>query len=366
MRKMSTKASIKLFLGYFLRWTGFSVEPTLIEIGNPTSESPVLLTCNFNLTVKRVLKAIKNLDCYLLVAPSRGINVWCGACGDDFNTDSVLSIIKTSGINNIISHRTLILPQLSAPGVDPLVIKKKTGWDVKFGPVYAKDIPSFIEQKFSKSEEQRIVKFPISRRAEMATLYFFILILLFSAIYWISAIFLPILNLLLYLDTFLIFVIIIYGTLILLPSIPITSGKIKVWIYEGILLIFIVLLNLFFIFDLFYLIWNIIFSLLITLIMTEDFHGLTPIYKSELGEKTWKKGDEKMKFLFGEYKLQPYGQISIERIRCIGCKVCIEVCPRNLYHFNDKDNKVDLKNPEKCINCNACVKRCLANCLNII
>lgn len=365
MRKMKVKESIKLFLSYFLRWTGFPIEPTLIKIGNPTNESPVLLTCNFILTVKRVLKAIKSLNCYLLIAPSRGINVWCGACGDDFHTDSVLSIIKTSGIDLLVSHRTLILPQLSAPGIDPLIIKKKTGWNVKFGPVYAKDIPSFINQKFNKSEDQRIVKFPISNRIEMATLYFFILILLISTIYWISAIFLPILNLILYLDTILIIVIIIYGSMLILPSFPTKAGKIKVWIYEGIILILIVLFNLFIIFDIFYLIWNIISSLLITLIMAEDFHGLTPIYKSELGAKTWKKGKEKMKFLFGEYKLQPYGQIIIKRDKCIGCKVCIEICPRNLYLFDEKDKKVDLKNPEKCINCNACVKRCLAQCLEI-
>jgi ferredoxin len=99
--------------------------------------------------------------------------------------------------------------------------------------------------------------------------------------------------------------------------------------------------------------------------MAEDFHGLTPIYKSELGAKTWNKGDEKMKFLFGEYKLQPYGQIIITRDKCIGCKVCIDICPRNLYVFDEKDKKVDLRTPEKCINCNACVKRCLAQCLEI-
>ncbi|MHA1490335.1 MAG: HgcAB-like fusion protein [Promethearchaeota archaeon] len=363
---MSVKESFKLILGFFLRWTGFPVEPSLIQIGNPTRESPVLLTCNFNLTVKRVLKALKNLDCFLLIAPSKGINVWCGACGDDFNTDSVLSIIKTSGINDLVSHRTLILPQLSAPGMDPIIIKKKTGWDVKFGPVYAKDIPSYIKNNYSKSETQRIVRFPVSHRAEMATLYFFILFLLVSAIYWIIAIFLPFLNLLLFLDTILIFVILIYGSMLILPSIPTKTGKVLGWIYEGTILVLIVLFDLIIIFNLFYLIWNVIFSLLITMIMTEDFHGLTPIYKSELGEKTWKKGEEKMKFLFSEYKLQPYGQINIEREKCIGCKTCIEVCPRNLYVFNDNDKKVDLKTPEKCINCNACVKQCLAKCLKII
>ncbi|MFW9971459.1 MAG: HgcAB-like fusion protein [Candidatus Odinarchaeota archaeon] len=362
---MKIKKPIKLFLSFFLRWTGFPIEPTLIKVGNPTNESPVFLTCNFILTVKRVLKAIKDLDCYLLIAPSRGINAWCGACGDDFNTDSVLSIMKTSGIDLLVSHRTLILPQLSAPGMDPLIIKKKTGWDVKFGPVYAKDIPSFINQNFNKSEVQRTIRFPISNRIEMATLYFFILALLTSAIYWISAIFLPILNVILYLDTILIFIILIYGPLLILPSIPTKTGKVKVWIYEGIVLLLIVIFNLVIAFNLLYLIWNIVSSLLITFIMAEDFHGLTPIYKSELGAKTWKKGNEKMRFLFGEYKLQPYGQIIIEKDKCIGCKVCIEICPKNLYLFNEEDKKVDLRNPENCINCNACVKRCLAQCLEI-
>ncbi len=362
---MRIKDRVKLFFSFFFRWTGFPIEPTLIKVGNPTNESPVLLTCNFILTVRRVLKAIKKLDCFLLIAPSKGINVWCGACGDDFHTDSVLSIIKTSGINDVVSNRTLILPQLSAPGIDPTIIKKKSGWTAIFGPVYAKDIPSFINSKLKKSESQKIVRFPISHRAEMATLYFSILILLFSIIFWIVAIFLSILNLILYLETVSILAIIIYGSMLILPSIPFKSGKIMVWIYEGFVLLLIVLFNLFIMVSIFHLIWNIIFSFLISMIMAEDFHGLTPIYKSELGEKTWKKGNEKMRFLFGEYKLQPYGQIAIMRDKCIGCKVCLEVCPRSLYVYNEIDKKVDLRTPEKCINCNACVKRCLAQCLEI-
>ena len=365
MIKMNTRNRLKLFFSFFFRWMGFPIEPTLIKVGNPTDESPVLLTCNFILTVKRVLRAIKDIDCFLLIAPSRGINVWCGACGDDFHTDSVISIIKTSGITELVSHRTLIIPQLSAPGIDPVIIKKKTGWNAKFGPVYAKDIPSFIENKFEKLESQRVVRFPIAKRVEMATLYFSLLLVIISALYWIVAIFLPILDLILYIETISILALIIYGSMLILPSIPLESGKTKVWIYEGFVLLAIVLFNLFIDINIFHLIWNLILSSLITIIMAEDFHGLTPIYKSELGEKTWKKGNEKMRFLFGEYKLQPYGQIHLEREKCIGCKVCLDVCPRNLYEFNENDKKVDLRNPEKCINCNACVKRCLAQCIEI-
>ncbi|MHA1293088.1 MAG: HgcAB-like fusion protein [Promethearchaeota archaeon] len=362
---MTVKNKLKLFGAYFFRWVGFSTEPKLIKVGNPTKESPVLLTCNFILTVKRVLKAIKGLDCYLLVAPSNGINVWCGACGDDFHTDSVLSIIKTSKINDMISHRTLILPQLSAPGIDPILIKKKTGWDVKFGPVYAKDISNYIKNDFTKTRKMREVKFTISKRIEMANLYFFSLAVMLSLFYWITALFLNFLDLFLYLDSIILMIIVIYGALIILPSIKTKTGRPKALIFEALIVVLIILFYIFLFQNIFYLIWNIILSILVAFILIEDFHGLTPIYKSELGEKTWKKGEEKMKFLFGEYKLQPYGIIEIERKKCIGCKVCIEVCPRNLYTFNEIDKKVDLQFPDKCINCNACVKRCLAQCLKI-
>lgn len=363
---MSIKSKLNLFCGYFFRWIGFPVEPDLIKIGNPNKESPVFLTCNFNLTVKRVLKALKGLNCYLLIAPSNGINVWCGACGDDFNTYSVISIIKTSGINELVSHRTLILPQLSAPGIDPIEIKKKLGWKVKFGPVYAKDIPKFLHQGCEKTEQQRKVKFPISKRIEMANLYFFTITLIFSIIYWIIVLILPPPpDVVLFINLIIIIMIVIYASLIILPSIKTKTGKPKILIFEGILISLIIYFYGFVIPNLSYLFWSAIISIIAIIIILEDFNGLTPIYKSELGEKTWKKGEDKMKFLFSYFKLQPYGVIKLEKEKCIGCKYCIEVCPRNLYTFNELSKKVNLHHPENCINCNACVKRCLGNCLKI-
>ncbi|MFX1410471.1 MAG: HgcAB-like fusion protein [Promethearchaeota archaeon] len=363
---MTIKSAFKLFGAYFFRWFSFSIEPTLKKIGNPNQHSPVFITCNFNLTVKRVLKSIKDLDCYLLIAPSNGINVWCGACGGDFMTDSVISIIKTSKINELVSHRTLILPQLSAPGIDPVVIKEKVGWNARFGPVYAKDIQNYVKNNLIKTEKQRNVHFPVSRRLEMANLYFFSLLLLISTFYWIFSIFISYLDLYLYLDSIFILILTIFGSLLILPSIKTETGRIKVWIYEIFILTLIIIISLFLVRNLLYLIWNIILSILFTFVMAEDFHGLTPIYKSELGEKTWNKGKTKMKVIFGEYRLQPYGEINIEGEKCVGCKMCIEVCPREVYYFDDKKGKAVLKSPSKCINCHACVNRCLAQCLNIV
>ncbi|MFW9895246.1 MAG: HgcAB-like fusion protein [Candidatus Thorarchaeota archaeon] len=362
---MSLKYVLKLFGGYFFRWVGFSTKPDLKKIGNPNKDSPVFLTCNFNITVKRVIKALKGIDCYLLIAPSKGINVWCGACGDDFNTDSVISIIKTSGINELVRHRILILPQLSAPGIDPSIIKKELGWNVKFGPVYAKDIQNYVKYEFNKTEQMREVKFTISKRIEMANMYFFTIFILLALIFCIYAVIITKFDILLFFNITVIIVINIYGALIILPIIRTKTGRPKVLLFEAILIILILVLNIFIFPNLFYLIWDIVISIVTSLILIEDFHGLTPIYKSELGEKTWEKGKKEMKFMGMKINLQPYGNIRLEREKCIGCKVCIDVCPRNLYEFNLDDKKVELHNPENCINCNACVRRCLAHCLEI-
>ncbi|MHA1843283.1 MAG: HgcAB-like fusion protein [Promethearchaeota archaeon] len=350
---------------YFFRWVGFPVEPQLIELGNPTNNSPVFLTSNFILTVHRVLKNLKNLDCYLLIAPSNGINVWCGACGDDFNTDSVLSILKTSNIEDKVSHHTLILPQLSASGINPKEIKKKTGWNIKFGPVYAKDIPSYVKNNFQKTKSQREVKFPFSQRIEMANLYFLMLFLMITILYWIVAIFLPLLNVVLYIHSTLLLIVIIYGSMIILSSINIQKGYIKIILYSIIILSLISIYNLILEPNLFYFTWDLILASVILLIMAEDFHGLTPIFKSELGERSWKKGKKTMKFLFSEYKLNAYGEIHIKEKDCLGCEHCIEICPRLVFEFDSNEKKAILTYPNKCINCHACINQCLGKCLSI-
>jgi len=357
---------LKFCGGFLFRWVGFPVEPKLLKIGKPDENSPVLLTSNFNITVHRVIKALKNIDCWLLIAPSNGINVWCGACGDDFLTSSVLSILKLSDIGNKVKHRNLILPQLSACGLDPIEIKEKTGWNVKFGPVYAKDIPEYLKNNFQKSKSQREVSFPITARLEMASMYFSMLTIIISIIYGICAIFIDKLDWFVYLDMICLCALMNYGALFSVPFLKLKTGRRKIVVFEALIIGFILLFYFFIWSDIFVLIWNLILSLLFAVILMEDLHGLTPIYKSELGNANWKKGKKTMNFIIAEYKLNPYGKISLNREICIGCGVCVDVCPRNVYEMNESDKKVDLVNPEKCINCNACVHRCVVKCLTIL
>ncbi|MEN3189847.1 MAG: HgcAB-like fusion protein [Atribacterota bacterium] len=156
-----------------LRMFPFPCKPSLIKIGNPNQNSPVFLTCNFHLTVERVKKALIGINCYLLIANSKGINVWCAATGGHFTNHSVISALKTSGIEKLVSHRKVILPQLAASGIEAKTIKNKTGWEIIWGPIYAKDIPLFINNNFQKISSMREVEFPLSQRIEMAVAWAF-------------------------------------------------------------------------------------------------------------------------------------------------------------------------------------------------
>jgi NAD-dependent dihydropyrimidine dehydrogenase PreA subunit len=154
-------------LASFLRFFPMRGHVGLIRIGRPGRGSPVLLTGNFRLTVARVKRALEGTDAWLLVADSRGINVWCAAGGGHLTNHSVIAVLKTSGILDLVDHRILILPQLAASGIEAREIKAKTGWTVKWGPVYAADIPAFLAAG-KKTERMKQIRFPLKDRLEMA------------------------------------------------------------------------------------------------------------------------------------------------------------------------------------------------------
>lgn len=149
----------------------FPTKTGLRIIGNPGCDAPVIVTCSFDLTVRRVIKALAGIDCYLLVAPSHGVNVWCAAGGGMFNAHSVTSVVKTSRIADKVDHRTLILPQFSAPGIDIARVERETGWRCRFGPAYAVDIQAYLEANLEKTDEMRHARFPLVARLEMAVMW---------------------------------------------------------------------------------------------------------------------------------------------------------------------------------------------------
>jgi ubiquinone/menaquinone biosynthesis C-methylase UbiE len=170
------------------------VKPGLYAIGHPTADSPVVATGNFDLTVRRVVKALDGrLNTWLLVTDSAGVNVWCASGAGFMNSEKVIAAIHSSGLEQVVQHRKLILPQLCAVGVDGKDIRN-TGWEVHWGPVRAEDILQFVVDGLQKTEGMRTVHFPILDRLEMVsgTLGFYgLLILVPVAIFWRSS-FVPI------------------------------------------------------------------------------------------------------------------------------------------------------------------------------
>jgi ubiquinone/menaquinone biosynthesis C-methylase UbiE len=158
---------------YCLLWRNIPPYPKvhtgLYRIGEPDRSSPVLVTGNYDLTVRRLLRPLDGrVSAWLLVADSAGINVWCAAGGGHFTAEKVIAAVKVSGLDALTDHRRLILPQLCASGVKGETIRRETGWHVRWGPCYAEDIPAYLERGQRKTDEMRLVRFPLLARLEMA------------------------------------------------------------------------------------------------------------------------------------------------------------------------------------------------------
>ncbi len=153
----------------------YKVVPGLYCVGNPTADSPVIVTANYKLTFDMVRKELDGIDAWLLVADTRGINVWCAAGKMLFSTDEILRSVYTSRLGEIVSHRELILPQLGATGVAAHKVKKGCGFKVIYGPVWATELAEFIKNGNTADEAMRTVTFTLKQRAELIPVELFIL-----------------------------------------------------------------------------------------------------------------------------------------------------------------------------------------------
>jgi len=104
------------------------------------------------------------LDLWLLVINTKGVNVWCSAGKGTFSAPEISYRIKQSGLDKIVSHRKLILPQLAAPGVIAHAVTKATGFKVLYGPIKAADIPEYIAGGYKATADMRRVSFNFVER----------------------------------------------------------------------------------------------------------------------------------------------------------------------------------------------------------
>ena len=103
----------------------------LTAVGKPTRKSPVLVTGNFALTVRRLRDVLHARDLWLLIADSKGINIWCAASGGHFTHHSIIAAVRVTGLADKVDHREIILPQLCATGVERRRITEATGFTTR-------------------------------------------------------------------------------------------------------------------------------------------------------------------------------------------------------------------------------------------
>jgi len=166
---VTTSISFQDIVGTWkVRWgigrMDYTVDPGLYAVGKPDSDSPVLVSANYKMTFDILRKNLKGLNCWLLILDTKGINVWCAAGKGTFGTDELVSRIEATRLSEIVSHRTLILPQLGASGVNMHEIAKRTGFSITYGPVRADDIKVFISSGNKATKEMRLVEFTFTDR----------------------------------------------------------------------------------------------------------------------------------------------------------------------------------------------------------
>jgi len=326
----------KVFQTVF-RTVPYPTKPGLILIGNPDRRSPVLVTTNYDLTVRRVIRALQGkVDCYLLVAPAGGLDVWCAAGGGRFTVESIISILKTTHIGDLVDHRRLILPELCANGVNMFEVKRSTGWTAVFGPARAEDIPEYLRTK-RKTQAMMRVTFDVKERLEMATAmwgslslrYTLFPLLIFG---WATALwFIPM-------------VAILAGAMALacfiLPGKTFLQKGAQLWLVGSL----VVLVGELFLtggVTFFTAKWSLLLLFGSYLVGTA-FPSYSPL---------WQCGYSKLFFGFPDLKL------SIIEDRCIGCNICDQVCPVECFAPTE-DRKVIFANPDLCEGCMACLIQC--------
>jgi len=314
----------------------------LMRIGDPGRDSPVLVTGNYTLTVRRITAALGGEDAWLLVANSNGINVWCAAGGGHLTHHDVISVIRTSGIEEFVDHRKLVLPQLGAAGIERRKVMEATGWTATWGPARLEDLRRYLRRRGGVRKVERKMRFPLWERLEMAAVWAFPMTLIGAPIGglfggWPTA-----------LATLTVVPLMVFGLFSALPWLTVTGrarwvtfacvAALGVAAGTGVLAALGATQGLR---DL------LVAGTAVTAmgILSIDLAGTTPWYGSYIN--TYRNA----------------ARIELVADRCTGAADCVQVCPRAVLQMNGARRKVEVVHPADCIQCGACIVQCPSDAL---
>jgi hypothetical protein len=142
----------------------YRVTPGLYAVGTPGTESPVVVSANYKLSFDTLRKHLEGVSLWVLILDTRGINVWCAAGKGTFSAGEVVSKVREFRLTELVHHRKLILPQLSATGVSAPKVKKGCGFEVLWGPIRAADLKPFISSGMKAGPAMRRISFSLVER----------------------------------------------------------------------------------------------------------------------------------------------------------------------------------------------------------
>jgi len=154
----------KLAVRWGIRRDNYKVAPGLYCVGIPDQNAPVLVTANYKLTFDVLRRELGSINAWILVLDTRGINVWCAAGKNLFSTTEVIKRVQLTGLEKVVRHRQLILPQLAATGVSAHQVKKGSGFKVTWGPIRANSINYFLRNNLNADDSMRRVTFAFRER----------------------------------------------------------------------------------------------------------------------------------------------------------------------------------------------------------
>ncbi|MBW2523694.1 MAG: 4Fe-4S binding protein [Deltaproteobacteria bacterium] len=328
----------------------------LRRIGTPGRQSPVLVTCNFHLTVQRLTRVLREagIDAWLLVADSRGVNVWCAAGAGELDTRKVVSAVKTSGIADEVDHRTLILPPLAAPAVRVDGLRRQTGWKSRWGPVRATDLPRYLRGPWLRDEAMRRVTYTAEERLDTALGSLFPIYLAGGAGFALLA--------RQHLPSYLAIGAATFGGFMLLcPHLPGATGLAKVLGLELALATVAAhgarsgggsrRLRA-----------QVLIAMGTLLVWGGELGGLAPHMRSELDPLLARLGVDRIgnASFAGTMRtdlLNRRRRLTYTEPRCNGCRRCFEVCPVGVWTMSSGKRAV-LAQPDDCTACGACLAQC--------
>lgn len=124
------------------------VEQKIYKLGEPTADSPLMITTNFSLTYFIVSGEVENskVASRLAVMDCEGLSVLTAWAAGKFTASKIAQFIKESGIENEVKHRELIIPGYVAI-LSGAIEEKLNGWKVTVGPREANALPAFLKSR---------------------------------------------------------------------------------------------------------------------------------------------------------------------------------------------------------------------------